>query len=107
MIWPDRIALFWLALIFAGFFILGGAQSFHDHPEANIVVMEYIIGYFVVLPWLVLRVFDLCVSGRVRLAATPRRPLRPDIVVMPPPQARPLVPRDIAPSSRVPSSLRE
>jgi hypothetical protein len=107
LILTDRIALFWLVLIFAGFFILGGAQSFHDHPDANIVVMEYIIGYFALLPWLVLRALDLLITGRVRLTAKPLRPRRPDIAVMPPHQAHRLAPRDIELTTRALSNLRE
>jgi hypothetical protein len=107
LIWADRLVLVWLTLIFAGFLILGGAQSFHDHPEANIVVMEYIIGYFAVLPWLVLRALDLLITGRVRLIAAPLRRRPHDIVVMPPHQAHRLEPRDIELTSRALSNLRE
>jgi hypothetical protein len=102
LIWADRVIVFWTALVCLFFFFLGGAAS-----VKGLLTYPYAMFVLIGIPWLMLRVFDLCVTGHVRLIAVPPRPRRPDIVVMPPPQARPLVPRDIAPNSRAPSGLRE
>jgi hypothetical protein len=128
LIWADRVALMWLVLIFVGVFFLTMGRSVSltvRDPAGAWDVWGPIIEFFVLPPWLVLRALDLIftgeirlrsmraqmesakakqqISGRVRLAATPRR-LRPhEIAAMPQPRGRPLAPPSIAPILRAPS----
>ena len=107
LIWADRVALVCLGLLAI---LLCAAWRDPNTSPFSIVGIRVLweFGRLVIgVPWLLMRALDLLLTGRVRLVATPLRPRRPDIVVMPPPQARPLAPRDIVPSSRAPLGLRE
>ncbi len=85
MIWVDRLALAWGALlILIGAMVWKGPGYLLDDPG-----IWYILELVVGLPWLILRALDFIVTGRVRLgllgAALGRHLRRPhDIDVMPP-----------------------
>ncbi len=102
MIWADRVAIFWAAIVSLVLFFLGGAAS-----VKGLLTYPYAMFVLLGIPWLLLRLLDLLITGHGRLVVTPLRQRRPDIVVMPPPRGRPLVPPYSAPSSRAPSGLRE
>lgn len=63
MIWADRLAIIWFVIIFAVLFMTSGGQSAVSHFWDGWVP---IVGWFVLLPWAVLRVIDAILFSAFR-----------------------------------------
>lgn len=88
MIWADRLALGWAALLIFVMTLAWKGPGFPLDDGGVWYILELIVG----IPWLVLRVLDFIFTGQIRLGSLGHlgraTRQRPDIVVMPPYRGR-------------------